>query len=436
MMLSFNLFGAVYIMGTANPSGSGIEKSIAMQKDGCAYTWYGILKQGTVKFVTSKSSDSPCYTATDANKSVTLNAPMAVSYSTSATSNVFSFESGEYTLSLDTVNKMLTVIGTKGQQTVIGDNLFLIGPSTAAGWNAGQAILMEKNENVYTYTGSFEADELKFLCRQGSWAPCYVATANNQSVKAGDTYNLAYRGTVDSTTPDYKFIMPAGVFTLTVTIDENNHTGKLVVSGSSGPTPNPGPTPDPDPTPDVKLTGLQIVGDFSSPLWTPIAMEDLGSGIFSYTDNFEAGKVFKFRWEEDWWPGLTAGTNGNKALNAGDSMQMTYYENQPSDAKDTKWYFTTSGTQTIYVDLNNLIISTTIPTEVYDAEGDSLDVYSQGNFIYVQGAQLGSEYRLMNTIKVIKSGIVDSDRIAIDVLSKGIYFLSIGEKTVKILVNY
>lgn len=434
-VLCANVFGAMYITGTANPSGSAVSKSIAMQSDGCTYTWYGVLSQGTLKFVTEKTDNSPCYVPTSANKSITLNVPTAVTYSTSASTNSFSIAAGEYTLSLDTQNNMLTVIGTAGQQVVTGDNLFLIGPSTSAGWNANEAILMTKDENVYTYTGTFASDELKFLCRQGSWAPCYVATSKDQQVETGHSYNLAYRGTVDSGTPDYKFIMPSGNFTLTIVLNEENHTGTLTVSGSSGPTPGPSPDPTPGPNPDIKMTGLQIVGDFSNPVWVPVDMEEIGNGIFSFTGNFENGKVFKFRWSEDWWPGLCAGSGGDKALSDNVELPMTFYKNQPSDSEDTKWFFSESGEKTVFVDLNKLTVSTTLHTSV-DTQKSEYRIYSKENVVYIEGAKLGSEYAIMNTIQMLDKGVIDSDTKSFVVPYKGVYIISVNGVATKLLVRF
>lgn len=417
---------AMYMTGSATGSTS-IDKAIQMTADGCTYTWFGTLKKGTLNFCSDKSESASYYVATEATKAVTLNNRMPVKYSATASTNAFSFAAGEYTLTLDVTNNTLLVTGTPGQGGgSTGTTLYLIGPATSVGWNADQAIQMESNENIHTYKGTFKADELKFLTKPGSWDKCYVATSKNQQVELNKTYNLAYRN--GESAPDYKFIMLAGEYTITVTLDESKHTGTMVVTNGDTPTPPPGPTPGPD----VPMTGLQIVGLFSD--WTPISMTDLGNGIFTYTGNFDANEDFKFRWESGWWPGLVADGSGNVEMKDGQTYKMKYYETEPAGTADVKWYFSTSGQKTIYVDLNKLEVGTSLPTSNNKPESE-LIVSGSKNKIFISNLPNKQAYVLMNAIKVIGKGTLDAGNTTLEVPSYGLYMITIGDNSYKLIIK-
>ncbi len=422
---------AMYMTGSATGSTS-IDKAIQMTADGCTYTWFGTLKKGTLNFITDKSESASYYVATEAKESVELNKRMSVDYSSTASTNAFSFSAGEYTLVLDATNNTLLVTGTPGQGggSTTSPSLYLIGPSTSAGWNNDQAIMMDNNEDTYTYKGTFKNDELKFLTKLGSWDPCYVATSANQKVTVGTTYNLAYRNG-DSGAADNKFIMPAGEYTITITLDAANHKGTMVVT--SGDTPIDPDEPDDPDKPDYPTTGLQIVGLFSE--WKPIAMTDLGGGIYTYTGNFDANEDFKFRWADGWWPGLVADASGNVEMKDGQTYKMKYYETEPAGTADNKWYFSTSGQKTIYVDLNKQETGTSIPTSTDNEVKDELSVYASNNRIYISNLQKKQSYVLMNAIKVISQGTLDAGDSSIGVPSFGLYMLTIGDESYKLIVK-
>ncbi len=407
---------AMYMTGSATGSTS-IDKAIQMTADGCTYTWFGTLKKGTLNFISEKSESASYYVATEASKKVELNKRMPVKYSSTASANVFSFDAGEYTLVLDVTNNTLLVTGTLGQggDDPAGTSLYLIGPATSVGWNGDQAIQMEINENNYTYTGSFKNGELKFLTKRGSWDKCYVATSENQQVELNKTYNLAYRN--GESAPDYKFLMPAGNYTITVTLDEAKHTGTMKVTNGGG---------------KEEDEDLYIVGLFSD--WKHVKMTSLGDKKYTYTGNFNANDDFKFCKTEDWWPGLVADASGNIEMKDGQTYKMKYYETEPAGTADNKWYFSTSGQKTVYVDLNKLEVGTSLPTS--DSKPESEFVISGSkNKICISNLPNKQAYVLMNAIKVINEGVLEAGDSTIDVPMSGLYMITIGGKSYKLIVK-
>ena len=74
-------------------------------------------------------------------------------------------------------------------------DLYFVGPACASGWannNNNPALFRDgEDDKVFTYTGYFNADQLKMLEMRGAWAPQYGA----------DSGKLAYRPTEDDPDP-------------------------------------------------------------------------------------------------------------------------------------------------------------------------------------------------------------------------------------------
>ncbi|WP_417290405.1 SusE domain-containing protein [Corallibacter sp.] len=98
-------------------------------------------------------------------------------------------------------------------------DVYLVGPACAAGWNndnSNAAMFRdESNENKYTYTGYFNADQLKIIENKGSWAPQYGGDTSN---------NLIARPTEDDADPSPIEIATAGYYRFSADLSELSYT--------------------------------------------------------------------------------------------------------------------------------------------------------------------------------------------------------------------
>ncbi len=107
------------------------------------------------------------------------------------------------------------VLSIKSYYNYPFDDLYLVGPGCASGWNNNNnnpaLYRSPDNENVFTYTGYFNGDLFKMLETRGAWAPQYGEAANE----------LVYRATEDDDDPSpIDNIVAAGYYKYTANISD------------------------------------------------------------------------------------------------------------------------------------------------------------------------------------------------------------------------
>lgn len=136
-------------------------------------------------------------------------------------------------------------------------DLYFVGPSSAAGWNNNNnnAALFRSatDENVYTYTGFFNAGDLKMLEIRGAWAPQY----------GGSGGSLVYRPTEAAPDPSpLNDIVSSGYYTFTA--NTSNLTYSAVPFDISG---------------SPILTSVGITGSATPSGGTETALQKYGIGV-------------------------------------------------------------------------------------------------------------------------------------------------------------
>lgn len=98
-------------------------------------------------------------------------------------------------------------------------NLFLVGAATEHGWenNNGNAPLFRdaENQNIFYFTGYFNADEFKVLSSRGNWHPQYGSASEGVLGVSGDD---------GSNEPGAFVIETAGYYTFTMNIGEMTYS--------------------------------------------------------------------------------------------------------------------------------------------------------------------------------------------------------------------
>ncbi|MCK7589056.1 SusE domain-containing protein [Subsaxibacter sp. CAU 1640] len=107
-------------------------------------------------------------------------------------------------------------------------DLYFVGPASASGWennNSNAALFRSATEdNIYTYTGYFNADQLKMLEMRGAWAPQYGGTGGS----------LVYRPTEAADDPSpIADITSSGYYTFTANLSNLTYSVEPFDVGSS-----------------------------------------------------------------------------------------------------------------------------------------------------------------------------------------------------------
>jgi hypothetical protein len=163
--------------------------------------------------------------------------------------------------------KSLTVVMPEGEveEAPSFKELYSVGDATAAGWNPDNnntpLFRDAENENIYYFTGKFNAGSFKLVAGQ-AWAPSYGKDGNS----------LQFRETEDDPDPANFDVATAGYYSLTVNIDDLTYTfepydasaaATYDVVGLVGAGTSVGWPGDDNPTPDVKMTK----SDFDKHIW-------------------------------------------------------------------------------------------------------------------------------------------------------------------------
>ncbi|WP_125203162.1 SusE domain-containing protein [Chryseobacterium sp. SC28] len=178
-------------------------------------------------------------------------------------------------------------------------DFYLVGGASAAGWNAGNAIKLFKNDNlseIYTY---LQPDNFRFLGQQ-DWNPLNYSI-DDPRTNASNRYFKTVSSNVEYGDPEnMKFTGTAGVYKVVINADFG--VKSLTVT----------PTTAPWDIPNLYLAG-SIQG------WNAgaaLAFQPKGNGVFE-SDPLEMpdGAEFKFLGQQDWsgyeWGNLhTAGNSG------------------------------------------------------------------------------------------------------------------------------
>jgi len=159
--------------------------------------------------------------------------------------------------------------------------LYLVGDATEFDWDAAKATPMFRDENnvfVYTFTGYFDAGELKVLGYLNSWAPQWGSGGDGE---------LAISETNDDTDPPSLRVNAAGYYTFTVNLQFNTYT--LVAYDASA---------------DASYASVGIAGSFDS--WannTPMSATAFNPHVWSTEFTFGVDSEVKFTtpgWAPQW----------------------------------------------------------------------------------------------------------------------------------------
>ena len=174
---------------------------------------------------------------------------------------------------------MVTVVtmlfGASTASAAIPKNLYMCGPATSAGWDAGSAVQFTKvTEGVFTYEGTLNADHLIIMDKQGWDGTRFAPEGGNTNFE-----NTNAAVSVDKTDPrfDYHWVVAtAGTWKLTVFFTDNGDNVTI------------------DAKRQLIPENLYMCGPATSVGWNAggaIALTNEGKGVFTYTGHLNADEM-------------------------------------------------------------------------------------------------------------------------------------------------
>jgi len=186
--------------------------------------------------------------------------------------------------SLEEISEVISVNVTLPEDVEEGEpakmDLFLVGDATPTGWdntatsNNYPLFRDSANDNIYFYTGKFNAGGIKVIEQRGAWAPQY----------GGENGSLIYRATEADPDPSPVTVDSEGYYTFTINIEEMTYSlesydasgateyDQIGLVGAGTTVGWPG---DDNPTPDILLTQSSV----DPHIWYTEAVELSEDGI-------------------------------------------------------------------------------------------------------------------------------------------------------------
>lgn len=326
----------LYLIGDATPNGWSADNATELKRtDNGVFTWQGNLKQGEMKFITTKGQFLPSYN-NDGNGKLT--------YRTSDDQPDEKFiitEDHFYQLTVNLLTSELTIRQAEGESPAY-DNLYFVGNAT--GWGFVKMTKDPLDDFLFRYGRYFtaaEGGEFKFGTSEGSWENMYKATS------AGAPYTQTTMEFIKGYDPDNKWFLNDNETEKAYKICVDIRSGKERMMMREF----------------VPFEMIYLVGDATPNGWdlgnaTPMNATD-SPYIFTWTGTLNAGEVkFSCDKQSDWGGAWFMNATGNDIAPTGD-VEKTLFINKSDDYLkaqyldtnlgdiDQKWKISASGTYTI-----------------------------------------------------------------------------------------
>lgn len=326
----------LYLIGDATPNGWSADNATEMKRtDNGVFTWQGNLKQGEMKFITTKGQFLPSYNNDGTGK---------LTFRTSddqADEKFIITESHFYQVTVNLLTSELTLKQTEGEAPAY-DNLYIVGSFT--GWSFVKMTKDPLDDFLFRYNHYFtasEGGEFKFGTSEGSWENMYKATSANAP------YTQTSMEFIKGYEPDNKWFLNDSETEKAYKICVDIRSGKERMMMREF-------TP---------YEMIYLVGDATPNGWdlgnaTPMTATE-SPYIFTWKGTLNAGEVkFSCDKQDDWNGAWFMNATGNDIAPTGETEKMLfinknddYLKSQYLDVNvgdlDQKWKISAAGTYTI-----------------------------------------------------------------------------------------
>lgn len=137
---------------------------------------------------------------------------------------------GYWEFSIDAANQTLKVDSFVHDFDYF-NQVYITGAAMPCGWtNSSPEVMNKISRGIYSWTGTLNAGEFKFLKFLNSWTNCYVATSASEEIALNSDHNIVYERNYNKLGNDYKFVISEDNANKKVTITLNLNTKKMTVT--------------------------------------------------------------------------------------------------------------------------------------------------------------------------------------------------------------
>lgn len=218
----------IYLVGEAAPYEWNNGQSQFVKADDGTFYWNGFLRTGQFKMTTDPNDFNSLVSAVQDNETMVVGQPMTMAYNPQDGGSMdykwYNNVAAFYTLTVNLADATLIVTGYTPSPAI--ESLVLVGGVVSSGYSLDDAPVLEKNGDIFNYSGELNAGEFKFVInRDGQAWPSIVADSADKTA-AMDIPMRAYRSTSTSM-KDYKWVISeAGKYDISV------DTAKMLVTVS------------------------------------------------------------------------------------------------------------------------------------------------------------------------------------------------------------
>lgn len=286
----------LYMVGSAAPCGWTLSNPTPFtpsDEDPLVFTYEGSLGIGEIKLCLNPSEDwnipfiRPVEAGQNIGKENYTDEPFTMAIDPDDKWNVV--EPGEYRLTFNLRNWTFSTEFLNGPKRpdvvpIEADAVYVIGWSTAAGWNIDEAIETKKeSQYIFTFEGTLGEGEFR-ACTERSWGTHIRPVTNNMEINENgvEDPDFIYVGTPDT---NWR-VTKAGKYRITFDLEHWKISVKYGVGGD-----DPDPVVDPIETNTLYMLGTSTKGGWDGNAMTPLVQDPSDPYVFSYEGTLSDGEL-------------------------------------------------------------------------------------------------------------------------------------------------
>ncbi len=387
----------VYLIGDATPNGWSADNPTPMtlvNGSDAVFTWIGVLKAGTFKFINKKSSwnTDNFFFAEKSDLAVTIGTSYPIVYNSSVDNKFIMSTANTYKVTVDL--KKLTMI-VESIASEIPTDLWITGSAVPSGIQK-----LENYPSLFKYLGSLNPGEVKFMTTATPTNETrYIVPSITGSVIGS---GMAIQYTTDSNATGWAVNDVADNYKLTVDAINNTLNGEQFT-----------------PWDNIYIIGAALSSGWSIDDAPQLTQDVVNKNIYTWSGNLAANadgsKDFKFLGQRNF-----TGNSLHPYIGDQNILEAKYLAVNPTS--DYKWKIANDGNYTITIDLfkETIAASYSVATGINENVADT-KIYVRDGSIVVEGMGLVKSVYVYNAYGIrMQSNENVNDAIASN-LPHGLY---------------
>lgn len=394
----------LYLIGDATPGGWANPSSTSMtlvEGSDAVFTWTGILKAGSFKFVNTKSgswgSDNFIYAAA-ADQAVTIGTSYPIVYNSANDYKFVIAEANKYKVTADLKNLTMKVEAVASE---IPTELWITGSAVPGG-----TLKMENYPSLFKYFGTLNAGEVKFMttatAQEGTTR--YLVPSTAGSVVGN---KLAATYTTDASTAGWTVATAADNFRITTDAINSTVTGEQFTLWEH-----------------LYIIGAAVSTGWATATAPEMTQDATDKNIYTWSGELKAAsggsKDFKFLGQRSF-----TGNSLHPYIADQNILDAKYVVTNPTS--DYKWKIGDDGNYSIKIDLFRETISATYSVSVGISEKTAdIKIVGHNGSISVLGGSVAASVSVYNACGVQVASARNVNGEVVSGLAHGLYIVEVN----------